>query len=94
MLYANPAAETLLAHGRKHLIGIGIDKALPGNPEFIERLMLSLDHEAAGFNEHDLELDVSAERIHVHCVMTPLEEDGAGGNFRVAAGAAPVASAG
>ena len=40
--YANPAAETLLAHGRKHLIGVGLDKALPGNPDFIQRLTLSL----------------------------------------------------
>jgi two-component system nitrogen regulation sensor histidine kinase GlnL len=73
--YANPAAETLLAHGRKHLIGIGVDKALPGNPDFMQRLKLSL-HDDAGFKEHDLELDLSAERVHVHCVITPVEERG------------------
>jgi two-component system nitrogen regulation sensor histidine kinase GlnL len=73
--YANPAAETLLAHGRKHLIGVGLDKALPGNPDFIQRLKLSL-HDDAGFNEHELELDVSAERVHVHCVISPVDEPG------------------
>jgi two-component system, NtrC family, nitrogen regulation sensor histidine kinase GlnL len=73
--YANPAAETLLAHGRKHLIGVGLDKALPGNPDFIQRLRLSLNDEA-GFNEHDMELDVGGERMHVHCVITPVEERG------------------
>ncbi|MGZ5039216.1 MAG: nitrogen regulation protein NR(II) [Usitatibacter sp.] len=72
--YANPAAETMLAHGRKHLIGVGIDKALPGNSDFIERLKLSL-HDDAGFNEHDLALDLGAERVHVHCVISPVEED-------------------
>ena len=70
--YANPAAETLLAHGRKHFIGVELDKALPGNPEFIDRLHRSLDDDA-GFNEHDLELDLSGERVHLHCIITPME---------------------
>jgi nitrogen fixation/metabolism regulation signal transduction histidine kinase len=29
--HANPAAETLLAQGARHLIGARIDRALPGN---------------------------------------------------------------
>ena len=33
--YANPAAETLFAHGRKHLIGVAARPALPGNDEFV-----------------------------------------------------------
>jgi two-component system nitrogen regulation sensor histidine kinase GlnL len=70
--YANPAAETLLAHGRKHFIGVAFDRALPGNPELIQRLNQSLEDDA-GFNEHDLELDISGERVHMHCVITPLE---------------------
>ena len=70
--YANPAAETLLAHGRKHLIGVGVGKALPGNDDFVQRLHRSLDSEA-GFNENDLELDVGGERVHLHCVISPIE---------------------
>ena len=71
--FANPAAETMLAHGRKHFIGVELDKALPGNPEFIQRLHQSLDDDA-GFNEHDLELELGGgERVHLHCVITPLE---------------------
>ena len=70
--YANPAAETLLAHGRKHLIGVGLDKALPGNEGFLQRLKQSLDGDA-GFNENDLELDVGGERVHLHCVISPVE---------------------
>ncbi len=70
--YANPAAETLLAHGRKHLIGVGLDKALPGNEDFVQRLHRSLETEA-GFNENDLALDVGGERVHLHCVISPIE---------------------
>jgi len=70
--YANPAAETLLAHGRKHLIGVEMDKALPGNPELGERLRLSLASDA-GFNEHDVELDIGGETMHVTCIITPIE---------------------
>jgi two-component system nitrogen regulation sensor histidine kinase GlnL len=70
--HANPSAETLLAHGRKHLIGIALDKALPGNVEFLRRLRQSLDADA-GFNENDVELDVGGERVHVQCVITPVE---------------------
>jgi two-component system nitrogen regulation sensor histidine kinase GlnL len=70
--YANPAAETLLAHGRRHFIGVSLDKALPGNPEFIERLRQSLASDA-GFNEHDVELEVGGEDLHVTCLITPME---------------------
>jgi two-component system nitrogen regulation sensor histidine kinase GlnL len=70
--YANPAAETLLAHGRKHLLGVTLDKALPGNEGFLQRLKQSLDGDA-GFNENDLELDVGGERVHLHCVISPVE---------------------
>ena len=70
--YANPAAETLLAHGRKHLIGMSMEKALPGNPDFLERLRRSLDSDA-GFNEHDVELEVGGETVHVNCLITPAD---------------------
>jgi len=70
--YANPAAETLLAHGRKHFIGAPIERALPGNGELIERLRQAL-HAEAGLNEHDLELEVGGERVHVSCAITPVE---------------------
>jgi two-component system nitrogen regulation sensor histidine kinase GlnL len=70
--YANPAAETLFAHGRKHLIGMGMDKALPGNPELMERLRRSLDSDG-GFNEHDVELELGGETVHVSCLITPTE---------------------
>ena len=70
--YANPAAETLLAHGRKHLIGAPLEKSLPGNGELVERLRQALGAEA-GLNEHDLELEVSGEPVHVSCVITPAD---------------------
>jgi len=72
--YANPAAETLLAHGRKHLVGAGLDKALPGNDGFLRRVQQSIDTDG-GFNENDLLLDLGGEAVHLHCVMTPIEND-------------------
>ncbi len=70
--YANPAAETLLAHGRKHLVGAALDKALPGNEEFLRRIHQSIDTDG-GFNENDLILEVGGESVHLHCVITPVE---------------------
>ena len=70
--YANPAAETLLVHGRKHLIGAELPKLLPGNSAFVQRLRQSVDSDA-GFSENDLELDVGGERVHLHCVISPVE---------------------
>src|SRR5205814_8090026 len=70
--YANPAAETLLVHGRKHLIGAQLPKLLPGNSAFVQRLRQSIDSDA-GFSENDLELDVGGERVHLHCVIGPVE---------------------
>ena len=70
--YANPAAETLLAHGRKHLVGGSLDRALPGNDELLRRIRQSIESEG-GFNENDLVLEVSGENMHVHCVITPVE---------------------
>ena len=70
--YANPAAENLLAHGRKHLIGMPLDKALPGNEAFLQRVRQSLEADA-GFNENDLVLDMAGEPVHLHCVISPVE---------------------
>jgi two-component system nitrogen regulation sensor histidine kinase GlnL len=70
--YANPAAETMFAHGRKHLIGTSIDRALPGSAAFALRLRQAIDDET-GFNENDLLLDVGGEPMHLHCVVSPLE---------------------
>ena len=70
--YANPAAETLLAHGRKHLLGVTIDKVMPGNEAFVGRLQQSLESDA-GFNDNDLVLDVAGEPVHLHCVISPTE---------------------
>ena len=70
--YANPAAETMFAHGRKHLIGAPIDRALPAGAAFVERLRQAVATEA-GFNENDMVLDLNGEPIHVHCVASPFE---------------------
>jgi two-component system nitrogen regulation sensor histidine kinase GlnL len=70
--YANPAAETLFAHGRKHLIGASFDRALPGSAGLMERLRQAV-HDEAGFNENDLVLDVGGEAMHLHCVVSPAE---------------------
>jgi len=70
--YANPAAETLLAHGRKHLLGVAIDRVMPGNEAFVDRLQQSLESQS-GFNDNDLVLDVAGEPVHLHCVISPTE---------------------
>jgi two-component system nitrogen regulation sensor histidine kinase GlnL len=75
--YANPAAETLLAHGRKHLVGAGLDKAIPGNDEFLRRIEQSITADG-GFNENDLVLDLGGDAVHLHCVVTPVEPRDAG----------------
>jgi two-component system nitrogen regulation sensor histidine kinase GlnL len=70
--YANPAAETLLAHGRKHIIGLCLERALAGNDAFLQRLRQSLEAEA-GFNENELTLDIEGRLLHLHCVISPVE---------------------
>jgi two-component system nitrogen regulation sensor histidine kinase GlnL len=70
--YANPAAETMFAHGRKHLIGASIDRALPTGAEFLTRLRSAVADEA-GFNENDMVLDINGEPMHLHCIVSPFE---------------------
>jgi two-component system nitrogen regulation sensor histidine kinase GlnL len=70
--YANPAAETLLAQGRKHLIGVPFAKALPFNEDFEQRLRQALASDA-GFNDNDLLLEVEGYPVHLHCVISPVE---------------------
>ena len=70
--YANPAAETLFAHGRKHLLGIPFASALPNNEEFVARLEQARDAQA-GFNDNDLLLEVEGYPVHLHCVISPVE---------------------
>jgi two-component system nitrogen regulation sensor histidine kinase GlnL len=73
--YANPAAETLFAQGRSHLVGIAFDRALPGNDDFVERLRQALETEA-GFNDNDLLLEVDGYPVHLHSVISPIETPG------------------
>ena len=73
--YANPAAETLFAQARAHLVGAPFDVALPGNDEFADRLVESLRTET-GFNDNDLLLEVEGYPAHLHCVATPVETAG------------------
>jgi two-component system, NtrC family, nitrogen regulation sensor histidine kinase GlnL len=73
--YANPAAETLFAQGRRHLVGIPFDRALPGNDDFVERLRQALEADA-GFNDNDLLLEVEGYPAHLHCVISPVETPG------------------
>ena len=77
--YANPAAETMFAHGRKHLIGAPIDRALPSGLGFVGRLRQAIEEEA-GFNENDLKLDVGGEAMHLHCIVSPIEAAPADGS--------------
>ena len=71
--YANPAAETLLAHGRKHLLGAALARALPANDRFLARLAQAVA-EDSGFNENELALELGAQSVTVHCVAVPVEE--------------------
>jgi two-component system nitrogen regulation sensor histidine kinase GlnL len=73
--YANPAAETLFAQGRNHMVGAAFAHALPGNEEFVERLERAIDAEA-GFNDNDLMLEVEGYPAHLHCVISPVEAEG------------------
>jgi two-component system nitrogen regulation sensor histidine kinase GlnL len=73
--YANPAAETLFAQGRTHLVGVALDRALPGNDAFVERLTQAVAQEA-GFNDNDLLLEVEGYPAHLHCVISPVETPG------------------
>jgi two-component system nitrogen regulation sensor histidine kinase GlnL len=73
--YANPAAETLFAQARSHLVGAPFGRALPGNEEFAERLTLSVRTEV-GFNDNDLLLEVEGYPVHLHCVATLVEMPG------------------
>ncbi|MGH8674366.1 MAG: nitrogen regulation protein NR(II), partial [Burkholderiales bacterium] len=70
--YANPAAESLLAHGRKHLLGVGIDKLLPASESFHAHLRQSVTSDA-GFNENELVVEVLGDPVTLHCVITPIE---------------------
>jgi two-component system nitrogen regulation sensor histidine kinase GlnL len=67
--YANPAAETLLAHGRKHLLGAALARVFPGNERFIARLAQSVADEA-GFSENELALELAGRTATVHCVAS------------------------
>ncbi|HXZ48559.1 MAG TPA: nitrogen regulation protein NR(II) [Usitatibacter sp.] len=70
--HANPAAETLLAQARKHLVGARLDRALPGNEALLQRLQQSIAAEA-GFSENDLTVDIAGQSLHLQCVITPVE---------------------
>jgi two-component system, NtrC family, nitrogen regulation sensor histidine kinase GlnL len=74
--YANPAAETLFAQGRTHMVGVAFERVLPGNDAFVERLGHAITQEA-GFNDNDLLLEVEGYPAHLHCVISPVEADGA-----------------
>ena len=74
--YANPAAETLLAHGRKHLLGTPLARVLPGNERFIARLAQAVDDDT-GFNDNELALEIAGQQVTVHCAAVPVEEGGA-----------------
>ena len=73
--YANPAAETLFAQGRTHMVGVAFERVLPGNDAFVERLALAIAQET-GFNDNDLLLEVEGYPAHLHCVATPVEASG------------------
>jgi len=74
--YANPAAESLLAHGRRHLLGVALERFLPGNERFLARLAKAVDDEA-GFTEGELALERGGQPVMLHCVATPVDEAGA-----------------
>jgi two-component system nitrogen regulation sensor histidine kinase GlnL len=74
--YANPAAETLLAHGRKHLVGAPLARALPGNDAFLARLAQAVASDT-GFNDNELALELGGQSTMLHCVAVPVEEEDA-----------------
>ena len=76
VVYANPAAESLLAHGRKHLLGTSLQRLLPGNDPLFARLAQAAQDEA-GFTENELGLELGGQTVTLHCVVSPVDEAGA-----------------
>jgi two-component system nitrogen regulation sensor histidine kinase GlnL len=73
--YANPAAETLLAHGRKYLLGASLGRLIPGNDRFLAQLHQAIADDT-GFNENELALEIAGQCATVHCVAVPVEHQG------------------
>jgi two-component system nitrogen regulation sensor histidine kinase GlnL len=48
---------------------------LPGNSAFVQRLRQAL-HSEGGFIENDVELDIGGDRLHLSCVISPVEAPG------------------
>ena len=71
--YANPAAETLLAHGRKHLLGAPFERVVPGNARFAKRLAQAVA-EDAGFTENEFTLEIAGQPTTLGCVALPVSE--------------------
>ena len=72
--YANPAAETLLAHGRKHLLGASFERVVPGNARFAKRLAQAVADDA-GFSENELTLEIAGQPVTLGCVAVPIMEE-------------------
>jgi two-component system nitrogen regulation sensor histidine kinase GlnL len=71
--YANPAAETLLAHGRKHLLGAPFERVVPGNARFVKRLAQAVLDDA-GFTENEFTLEIAGQVATLGCVALPVSE--------------------
>ena len=73
--YVNPAAESLLAQGRKQLVGSPVARLFAGNDRFLARLGGAMSSES-GFTENELSLELSGRAMSLSCAVAPVRENG------------------
>jgi two-component system nitrogen regulation sensor histidine kinase GlnL len=73
VIYANPAAESLLAFSQKSACGHPLNKWLPGNHALFSMLDQVVKTDT-GFNENELSVDLpNSAPLHLSCVVSPAE---------------------
>ena len=75
--YANPAAETLFAHGTQAPCRRARSARRCPATRSSSSASRTRSTAEAGFNDNDLMLEVDGYPVHLHCVITPIESDGA-----------------
>ncbi len=71
----NPAAESLLAQGRKQLVGSPVARLFTGNDRFLARLGGAVSSES-GFTENELALELAGRTVPLSCAVSPVRENG------------------
>lgn len=73
LMYANAAAQNLLAFSQKSARGHPLRRLLPGNEALMQKLA-QVASTGTGLNENEMAIDTSQGTVlHVSCVATPIE---------------------